>query len=84
MLGLFFFFFFWIDSSLFLAALGLHCCMEAFSNCVERGLPFLVARGLLVVVASLVAEHRLYARGLSCLVAREIFLPQGWNLRPLH
>lgn len=82
MLGLFFFF--WIDCSLFLAALGLHCRTEAFSNCAERGLPFLVVRGRLTVVASLVAEHRLHARGLSCLVARETVLPQGWNPRPLH
>ena len=44
---------------LFLAALGLHCCAWAFSSCGERGLLFIVVRGLLIVVASLVAEHRL-------------------------
>jgi len=47
---------------LFLAALGLHCCVQAFSSCGEQRLLFLVVHGLLVV-ASLVAEHRLQARG---------------------
>ena len=44
---------------LFLAALGLHCCMQAFSSCGEQGLLFVVVRRLLIVVASLVAEHGL-------------------------
>ena len=41
----------------FLAALGLCCCVRAFSNDGERGLLFVEVRGLLIVVASLVAEH---------------------------
>ena len=49
----------------FLAALGLRCCVQASSSCGERGLLFVAARGLLIEVASLVAEHRLQARGLS-------------------
>ena len=44
---------------LFLAALGLHCCVRAFSSCGERGLLFVVVRGLLIAVASLVVEHGL-------------------------
>ena len=44
---------------IFLAALGLHCCMPAFSRCGEPGLLSVVVSGLLMVVASLVAEHRL-------------------------
>ena len=44
---------------LFLAVLGLHCCAQAFSSCGEWGLLFVVVCGLLLVVASLVAEHRL-------------------------
>ena len=44
---------------LFLAALGLCCCAWAFSSCGERGLLFVVVHGLLIVVASLVAEHGL-------------------------
>ena len=43
---------------LFLAALGLHCCTRAFSSCGEWGL-LIAVRGLLIVVASLVVEHRL-------------------------
>ena len=43
----------------FLAALGLRCCVWAFSSCGERGLLFVAVRGLLIAVASLVAEHRL-------------------------
>ena len=41
---------------LFLAALGLCCCMQAFSSCGEQGLLFVVVRGLLIAVASLVVE----------------------------
>ena len=44
---------------LFLAALGLRCCAQAFSSCGERGLLFPAVRGLLTAVASLVAEHGL-------------------------
>ena len=42
-----------------LAALGLRCCTQAFSSCSEQGLLFVVVRGLLIMVASLVAEHGL-------------------------
>ena len=44
---------------LFLAALGLLCCARAFSSCGERGLFFVAVHGLLIEVASLIAEHRL-------------------------
>ena len=43
----------------FLAALGLHCCVWAFSSCGEWGLLFVVVRGFLLAVASLVVEHGL-------------------------
>ena len=43
----------------FLGALGLRCCVQAFSSCGERGLLFIAVRGLLIAVASLVAEHGL-------------------------
>ena len=43
----------------FLAALGLRCCVQAFSSCGEQGLLFIAVHGLLIVVSSLVAEHRL-------------------------
>ena len=44
---------------LFLAVLGLRCCARAFSSCGERGLLFVAVRGLLIAVASLIAEHGL-------------------------
>ena len=44
---------------LFLAALGFRCCTRAFSSCGERWLLLAAVRGLLIVVASLVAEHGL-------------------------
>ena len=49
---------------LFLAALGLPCCMRAFSSCSEWGLVFVAVHGLLIAVASLTAEHGLWAREL--------------------
>ena len=42
---------------LFLAVLGLRCYARAFSSCGERGLLFVVVRGLLIAVVSLVVEH---------------------------
>ena len=52
-----------------MAALGLCCCVPAFSNCSERGLLFVVVCGLLIAVASLVAEHGLYVPS----IGRRIF-----------
>ena len=40
-----------------MATLGLRCCVRAFSYCGEQGLLFVAVRGLLIAVASLVAEH---------------------------
>ena len=54
-----FFFFLILFIYLFLAALGLRCCTRAFSSCDQRGLLFVGVRGLLIAVASLVAEHGL-------------------------
>ena len=42
-----------------MAALGLCCCTQAFSSCGEPGPLFNAVCGLLIVVASLVVEHRL-------------------------
>ena len=41
---------------IFLAALGLRCCVRAFSSCGERGLFFIAVHGLLIVMVYLVAE----------------------------
>ena len=53
------FLFFIFKIYLFFAALGLCCCMWAFSSCVQQGLLFVAVLGLLIAVASLVAEHGL-------------------------
>ena len=42
-----------------MALLGLRCCAQAFSSCGEWGLLFVSVPRLLIVVASLVADHRL-------------------------
>ena len=55
------FFVFWV----FLAVLGLRCCVQAFSSCGEGGLLFVAVHGLLTAMASLVAEHGLQALGLQ-------------------
>ena len=48
---------------LFMAMLGLHCCIWAFSSCGKWGLLFLAVHRLLTMVASLVEKHRLEAHG---------------------
>ena len=54
-----FFFFPYKFIYLFLAALGLRCCVQAFSSCSEQGLLFVAVHGLLIAVASLVVERGL-------------------------
>ena len=51
--------FFKILFYLSLDALGLCCCVPAFSSWGEWGLLFVAVRGLLIAVASLVVEHGL-------------------------
>ena len=48
-----------------MAALDLHCCVQAFSSCGKWGLLFIAVRGLLIAVASLIAEYGLQVRGLQ-------------------
>ena len=64
-LAWFFFFLIYLFIYLFLAALALCYCARAFSSCGEQGLFFVAVRGLLIAVASLVAEHGLQVRGLQ-------------------
>ena len=52
------FFIIYLFIYLFLAALGLCCCAQAFSRCGGLGLLFVAVHGLLIAVASLV-EHGL-------------------------
>ena len=47
-----------LDNCLFMAELGLCCCALAFFSCGSRGYSLVVMRGLHIVPASLVAEHR--------------------------
>ena len=42
-----------------MAAARLRYCERAFSSCSKQGLLFIAVHGLLIVVASLVAEHGL-------------------------
>ena len=51
--------FYFLFIYLFLAELGLCCCVQAFSSCGGRGLLFVAVHGLLIAVASLLAEHGL-------------------------
>ena len=44
---------------LFLVALGLCCCVQAFSSCIVWGLLFMVVHRFLIVVASVVVEPKL-------------------------
>ena len=56
---IFFFLIYLFYLLIILAALGLGCCAWAFSSCGEWGLLFVAVRGLLIAVASLVAENGL-------------------------
>ena len=80
-----------------MVALGLRCYERAFSSCDEWGLLFDAMCRLLIVVASLVTEHREHEHGLqqlqhsdSVVVApvvalRHVIFPdQGLNRCPLH
>ena len=44
---------------LFIAALGLCCCTQAFSSCGKQGLLFIALHRLLIEVAFLIVEHGL-------------------------
>ena len=59
MTGEVFFFFFLINLFIFMAVLGLRFCVRALSSCSEQGLLFIAVHGLLIAVASVVAEHGL-------------------------
>ena len=75
------FFFFFLNRFiyLFLAALGLRCCLRAFSSCSERGLLFVAVRGLLIAVASRCGARALGARA-SIAVARGLSSCGLWAL----
>ena len=67
-----------------MAVLDLRFCARAFSSCGKRGPLFIVVRGPLTIVASLV-EHRLQTRRLSNCGSRAQPLRGMWDLpRPGH
>ncbi|KAM9103852.1 little elongation complex subunit 1 isoform 2-T2 [Megaptera novaeangliae] len=63
-----------------MAVLGLRFCARAFSSCDKRGPAFIAVRGPLIIVASLVAEHRLQTRRLSNCGSRAQLLCGMWDL----
>ena len=63
-----------------MAVLGLRFCARAFSSCGKRGPLFIVVRGTLTIVASLVAEHRLQTLRLSSCGSRAQVLRSMWDL----
>ena len=76
--------------NLFMAVLGLHFCVRAFSSCSKRGPLFITVRGplsrplLLRSTGSGRAGSVVVAYGPSCSAAFGIFPDQGSNLCPLH
>ena len=62
-----------------MAALGLRCCVQAFSSCGERGLLFVAVRGLLITVAPLFAAQALGARA-SVVAACRLSSCGAWAL----
>ena len=79
--SLFFFFFnFYLFIYLFMAVLGLRFCARAFSSCGKWGPLFIAVRGPLMIMASLVAEHRFQTRRLSSCGSRAQLLRGMWDL----
>ena len=63
-----------------MAVLGLRFCARAFSSCGKRGPLFIMVRGPLTIVASLVAEQRLQMRRLSNRGSQAQLLRGMWDL----
>ena len=62
-----------------MAVLGLRFCARAFSSCGKRGPLFITVHGPLIIVASLVAEHRLQTRRLSNCGSRAQLFRGMWD-----
>ena len=65
---------------LFWAVLGLCFCARAFSSCGEQGPLFIAVHGPLTIAASIVVEHGLQTRRLSCCSSRAQLLRGLWDL----
>ena len=73
---------------LFSAALGLRCCMRAFSSCREQGPLFVAVHGLLIVVASLwgaraLGHVGLYSCGSQAQLLHGMQDPSGPEIKPV-
>ena len=66
--------------SLFLAALGFHCCV-GFVVVVSEAYRLVVVLGVLIVVASVISEHRLLGMWVSTAVARGL---SSWGSQALE
>ena len=63
-----------------MAALGLHCCAQAFSSCSKRGLLLVAVCRLLIAVASLCCRARALGTRASVAVARGLSSCGSWAL----
>ena len=63
-----------------MAVLGLRFCARAFSSCGKWGPLFIAVRGPLIIVASLVVEHRLLMRKFSNCGSWAQLLHGMWDL----
>ena len=63
-----------------MVVLGLRFCVRAFSSCGKWGPLFITVRWPLIIVASLVVEHRLQTRRLSSCGSQAQLLRGMWDL----
>ena len=81
-----FFFFFFFLSLVYLAVLGLRCCIRAFSSCIKGASLQLQCAAFSSCGAQARSTWTSAVRVLmlSCPAAWGIFPDHGWNLCPLH
>ena len=63
-----------------MAALGLHCCVRAFSSCGKWGLLFIALCGLLIAVACLCCGAQALGAWASVVVAHGLSSCGSWAL----
>ena len=67
-----YYFYIAINTSFFLAALGLRCCVRPFSSCGEQGLLFVAVRSLLIAVLLLLQSTGSSRAGFSSCGSRAL------------
>ena len=75
---------FYVCMYFILALLGFSCCAWTFSSCSHWELLFVQVLGLLIEVASLVAEQRLQSHGLQQLWHVGLVAPQHVKFSPIR